>query len=81
MPGKNSDIQLPVSALIPPNATLPGLREAAAKCQGCDLWKKATQTVFGEGSGNAKVVLVGEQPGGPRGQGRQTFRWPGGADP
>jgi len=63
MPGKNSDIQLPVSALIPPNATLPRLREAAAKCQGCDLWKKATQTVFGEGSGNAKVVLVGEQPG------------------
>jgi DNA polymerase len=39
------------------------LREAAAGCRGCDLWKHATQTVFGEGPKRAEVMLVGEQPG------------------
>ena len=43
--------------------TLPKLREAAAHCRACDLWKLGTQTVFGEGSAHAKVMLVGEQPG------------------
>ena len=36
---------------------------AAAKCRACDLWKNATQTVFGEGADKATVVFVGEQPG------------------
>ncbi|HEX2250327.1 MAG TPA: UdgX family uracil-DNA binding protein [Gemmatimonadales bacterium] len=48
---------------IPPNPTLPTLREAAASCRGCDLWVNATQTVFGEGPRKAEVMLVGEQPG------------------
>jgi DNA polymerase len=48
---------------IPPNPTLPQLREAAAGCRGCDLWVNATQTVFGEGPRSAEVMLVGEQPG------------------
>jgi DNA polymerase len=39
------------------------LREAAADCRACPLWKDATQTVFGEGPARAAVVLVGEQPG------------------
>jgi DNA polymerase len=39
------------------------LRDAAAGCRGCDLWKPATQTVFGEGPEHAEVMLVGEQPG------------------
>jgi DNA polymerase len=39
------------------------LREAAAGCRACDLWKNATQTVFGEGSQGAGMMLVGEQPG------------------
>jgi len=39
------------------------VRESAASCQACDLWKKATQTVFGEGPVDAPVMLVGEQPG------------------
>jgi uracil-DNA glycosylase family protein len=39
------------------------LRKAAAHCRACDLWKKATQTVFGEGSSHATVMFVGEQPG------------------
>lgn len=48
---------------IPPRPTLPKLREAARGCRGCDLWVNATQTVFGEGSPSAEVMLVGEQPG------------------
>jgi uracil-DNA glycosylase family protein len=49
--------------LVPPNPTLPKLREAAAGCKACDLWKTGTQTVFGEGRTAAEVMLVGEQPG------------------
>lgn len=48
---------------IPPDPTLPKLREAARRCRGCHLWVNATQTVFGEGSARAEVMLVGEQPG------------------
>ncbi|MGH9511782.1 MAG: UdgX family uracil-DNA binding protein [Terriglobales bacterium] len=43
--------------------SLPTLREAASDCRACDLWKTGTQTVFGEGSLRARVMLVGEQPG------------------
>jgi uracil-DNA glycosylase len=49
--------------LIPEGPTLPKLREAAAGCRACPLWKNATQTVFGEGLKRARVMLVGEQPG------------------
>src|SRR5262245_20774541 len=48
---------------IPPNPDLSALRDAASHCQGCDLWKMATQTFFGEGPSSARVMLVGEQPG------------------
>lgn len=48
---------------LPARRTLPSLREAARNCKGCDLWKRSTQTVFGEGRAGAEVVLVGEQPG------------------
>ena len=49
--------------LVPLRPTLPKLREAAAGCKACDLWKTGTQTVFGEGAPHAKVLFVGEQPG------------------
>ena len=48
---------------MPDHPTVERLREAAAGCKGCDLWSNATQTVFGEGSEHAKLMLVGEQPG------------------
>lgn len=48
---------------LPPSPTLPTLRAAAAECTGCDLYRDATQTVFGEGPARALAVLVGEQPG------------------
>jgi probable DNA metabolism protein len=42
---------------------LEALREEAAQCRSCPLWKPATQTVFGEGPPHADIMLVGEQPG------------------
>src|SRR5207237_8562721 len=44
-------------------ASLEELRVAAARCRACDLWERATQTVFGEGAEGAWLMLVGEQPG------------------
>jgi uracil-DNA glycosylase len=48
---------------LPAKVTLKSLREAAASCKGCDLYKNASQTVFGEGPGEATVMFIGEQPG------------------
>lgn len=45
------------------DASLQQLREAAATCTNCDLYRNATQTVFGEGAEDAALMLVGEQPG------------------
>src|SRR6185437_12428204 len=47
----------------PPNPTLPRLQDAARNCRACDLWRNATQTVFGAGPPRAKIMLIGEQPG------------------
>jgi len=59
---KNSD---PASAeqYLPERPTLPRLREAVQSCRGCDLYKNATQAVFGEGPQSAQIVFIGEQPG------------------
>ena len=43
--------------------SLQAAREAAEGCRRCDLWRRATQTVFGEGPSRARIVFVGEQPG------------------
>jgi DNA polymerase len=48
---------------VPDSRSLPALRKAAADCRGCDLYKEATQTVFGAGLKGARLMLVGEQPG------------------
>jgi uracil-DNA glycosylase family protein len=48
---------------LPAQRSLSALRSAAAACQGCDLYQDATQTVFGSGEANARLLLVGEQPG------------------
>jgi DNA polymerase len=52
-----------IAQRIPEHPTLEALREAAAHCRACDLYKTATQTVFGEGAAHAQVMFVGEQPG------------------
>jgi DNA polymerase len=43
--------------------SLDALRDSAAQCRACPLWRHATQTVFGEGPRDARIVFVGEQPG------------------
>ncbi|HET9028983.1 MAG TPA: uracil-DNA glycosylase family protein [Candidatus Aquilonibacter sp.] len=48
---------------LPPRLSLTALRKAAAGCHACDLYRYATQTVFGEGKARARYMLVGEQPG------------------
>ena len=48
---------------LPGRRTLENLRSAAQSCEGCDLYRDATQTVFGEGAEKASLMLVGEQPG------------------
>ena len=53
----------PVSDLIPDRPTLKTVRDAAQDCRACDLYKRGTQTVFGEGPRRAQVMMVGEQPG------------------
>jgi DNA polymerase len=49
--------------LVPPRPSLKKLRESAAGCKACPLWRTGTQTVFGEGSPRSQVMFVGEQPG------------------
>jgi len=53
----------PVPDLLPDKPTLKNVAGAAADCKACDLYKRGTQTVFGEGPKRATVMLVGEQPG------------------
>jgi uracil-DNA glycosylase family protein len=48
---------------IPRNGSLQALEKASRNCKACDLWRDATQTVFGEGSSHAKIMMIGEQPG------------------
>src|SRR3954449_7165754 len=48
---------------LPEKLTLKALAEAADGCQGCELYKDATQAVFGQGRPSARLMLVGEQPG------------------
>jgi uracil-DNA glycosylase len=62
MPSKPTVLST-AAALIPPDATLNQLREIAAGCRACDLWKRGTQTVFGDGKKNAPLLFIGEQPG------------------
>lgn len=66
------------AAFVPPVADLDQLRESARACRGCDLYRNATQTVFGAGSPHARVVLVGEQPGDIEDRRGQPFVGPAG---
>jgi DNA polymerase len=50
-------------AWVPETDDVDILREASQGCRGCELWRDATQTVFGDGSAPAPLMLVGEQPG------------------
>jgi DNA polymerase len=59
-------------------ASLAAVAKAAQACQGCDLYQRATQTVFGEGSERAAVALIGEQPGDAEDRAGKPFVGPAG---
>jgi len=61
--GRQLSLDDGAAPLVPERPSLPKLREAAAGCTACDLYKTGTQTVFGEGTRSAEVMFVGEQPG------------------
>jgi DNA polymerase len=61
MPKKSE--QGSATEFFPEKKTLSAFKDAAADCKACDLWKRGTQTVFGEGARRARVLFVGEQPG------------------
>lgn len=63
---------------LPAEPSLAAAREAAAACKGCDLWKAATQTVFGEGPRKARLMLVGETPGDQEDRAGKPFVGPAG---
>ena len=63
---------------VPDTNDLTVLSDAAQSCEGCDLFRDATQTVFGEGSSKAKVVFVGEQPGDQEDKAGHPFVGPAG---
>ena len=63
---------------VPDTDDLTVLSDASQKCKGCDLYRNATQAVFGGGSRDAKVVLVGEQPGDQEDKTGQPFVGPAG---
>jgi uracil-DNA glycosylase len=56
-------MEMSAAPYVPEQRDIETLRRAAAGCRGCDLWKNATQTVFGEGPPDAAMMLAGEQPG------------------
>jgi len=66
-------------ASIPHRPSLSRLREAAADCRACELWRRGTQTVFGEGGPDASVMLIGEQPGDREDLAGRPFVGPAGA--
>ncbi|MEU5522446.1 UdgX family uracil-DNA binding protein [Streptomyces sp. NPDC047860] len=63
---------------VPDRGGLSALRKAAANCRGCPLHRDATQTVFGDGSADARFLLVGEQPGDQEDRQGKPFVGPGG---
>jgi uracil-DNA glycosylase family protein len=76
---RNAGTPYTAAPWVPPRPTLPKLRAAAASCKGCPLWKRGTQTVFGEGLASARVMLIGEQPGDREDQEGRPFVGPAGA--
>ena len=76
------DAQEPNDAtpFLPERRTLKDLREAAAGCRGCHLWRNATETVFGEGLKKSRVMLVGEQPGDREDRAGEPFVGPAGRE-
>lgn len=63
MAERRSTSSTSADSFLPEHRSLPALAKAATNCRGCDLYRNATQVVFGEGKRTARVIFVGEQPG------------------
>lgn len=63
---------------VPRSRSLKTLSEAAESCQGCELYRNATQTVFGSGPRRARLLLLGEQPGDQEDRAGEPFVGPAG---
>src|SRR5437016_3821896 len=74
----HAESEAPSSPLPRGKLTLPSLRLAAATCTACDLYKTGTQTVFGEGSREARAMFIGEQPGDSEDKAGRPFVGPAG---
>jgi DNA polymerase len=75
-----SGVEIQTAApLIPPRPTLRKLRDVAAECKACDLWRTGTQTVFGEGKPSSLIMFIGEQPGDKEDLSGRPFVGPAGA--
>ncbi|HEX2027666.1 MAG TPA: UdgX family uracil-DNA binding protein [Nitriliruptorales bacterium] len=68
------------AAYLPEGRSLSELRAAASGCRGCDLYRDATQTVFGDGAADAAVMFVGEQPGDQEDREGEPFVGPAGRE-
>lgn len=82
-PAGRSTRKAPVEVLsaadyLPPQITYPHLVQAAAKCEGCELYLRATQTVFGAGAVPASIMLIGEAPGDSEDEAGKPFVGPAG---
>src|SRR5688572_22399971 len=76
---KTGDDDRTAAPFVPKTTSLKTLRVAAEGCRGCDLYKRATQVVFGEGPKRARVMFVGEQPGDQEDRQGEPFVGPAGA--
>jgi uracil-DNA glycosylase len=74
-----TELECSAEDFFPKRVTLRTLAAAAEGCRGCDLYRNATQTVFGEGPRDAEVMLVGEQPGDREDISGRPFVGPAGA--
>jgi uracil-DNA glycosylase len=72
-------VEQSAAPFVPNSTSITTLSHAAERCEGCDLYKHATQTVFGAGARTAHVMFIGEQPGDQEDQQGQPFVGPAGA--
>src|SRR3954451_6955908 len=75
---RDDDLPWDATPFLPEQITLESLRAAAADCEGCDLYRTGTQTVFGEGSSRSDVMFIGEQPVDQEDRSGQPFVGPAG---
>lgn len=75
MPGGEKPSAKP---FVPESRALPSLRDAVQSCRGCDLYRNATQAVFGEGAAPVPILMVGEQPGDSEDRAGRPFVGPAG---